>query len=146
MEKRGVLKGEADHLTQLTDEGWSQARTVGAKLRETFGAFDVAFHSGYARTADTASGILEAWPEADRERVEMRQHLFLRERDGGYTFNMTSSEAKESFPWLQDYWDTFGPFYSRPPGGESLADVATRVHLFLESLKTEFCHKRLDTR
>lgn len=47
---------------------------------------------------------------------------------------MTTTEAEAAFPWLQGYWDTFGRFFARPPGGESLAEVATRVYLFLGML------------
>ena len=35
---------------------------------------------------------------------------------------------------LQEHWDTFGRFFARPPGGESLADVAQQVYLFLGML------------
>ena len=64
----------------------------------------------------------------------VRHHLFLRERDAGWTYDMTTTEAEAAFPWLQGYWDTFGRFFARPPGGESLAEVAARVYLFLGML------------
>lgn len=48
----------------------------------------------------------------------------------GYTFDMTTDEANAAFPWLQEYWETFGRFFARPPGAESLADVAQRVYMF----------------
>ena len=47
---------------------------------------------------------------------------------------MSKTEIEEHFPYLQPYWDTFGGFFSRPPGGESLADVTRRVYLFLNTL------------
>jgi broad specificity phosphatase PhoE len=76
-----------------------------------------------------------------RSQIDIREHLFLRERDAGYAFNFTTHEAKAAFPWLQEYWKLAGPFFARPPGGESLADVAMRVHLFLESAKQELVGK-----
>ena len=66
--------------------------------------------------------------------MRVRHHLFIRERDGGHTYDMTDAEASTAFPWLQDYWATFGPFFSRPPGGESLAQVCERVYAFLQKL------------
>jgi hypothetical protein len=40
---------------------------------------------------------------------------------------MTTAESESAFPWLQDYWNTYGPIFGRPPGGESLAGVAKRA-------------------
>src|SRR4029453_8566223 len=70
----------------------------------------------------------------ERSAMQFRHHLFLRERDAGWTYDMTTGEAETAFPWLQEYWDTLGPFFAPPPGGESLADVAQRVYLFLNML------------
>ena len=61
-------------------------------------------------------------------------NLFVRERDPGFTYDMTEAEAEAAFPWLSEYWQTFGSFFARPPGGESLADVVGRVHTFLNTL------------
>jgi broad specificity phosphatase PhoE len=44
---------------------------------------------------------------------------------------MTTAEAESAFPWLQDYWITYGPIFGRPPGGESMADVAKRAYLLM---------------
>jgi len=50
---------------------------------------------------------------------------------------MTQSEVEKSFPWLQEYWQTLGPVFARPVGGESIADVIDRVRVFLEQMFTE---------
>lgn len=47
---------------------------------------------------------------------------------------MTTEEAEVAFPWMHEYWNTFGGFLARPPGGESLADVVNRVYTFLSML------------
>lgn len=133
----GELRTIPDHENPLTDEGWTKAREAGVALREAVGDFDVVMHSGYRRTRETMAALLEAWPPEEREAISIRQHLFLRERDGGYAFNFTTSEAEQAFPWLQEYWKVSGPFFARPPGGESLADVAQRVHQFIESTRAE---------
>lgn len=140
---RADLKHEPDHLTCLTETGKEQASALGEQLLAAFGSFDLVFHSGYTRTRETAERLLQAWSAEERSRIGVRHHLFLRERDVGYAFNMTASEASREFPWLQAHWDLFGRFFARPPGGESLADVATRIHLFLEDLKCERVGKRV---
>ena len=58
-------------------------------------------------------------------------------------YDMTTAEAAASFPWLQGYWDTFGRFFARPPGGESLAAVAERVYLFLGMLFRDRAQQRV---
>lgn len=35
--------------------------------------------------------------------MTVRHHLFIRERDGGHTYDMTDAQASAAFPWLQDY-------------------------------------------
>jgi probable phosphoglycerate mutase len=131
---RRVVRGTADHLMELTPEGHEQARQTGKAIRERFGTFDYVYTSGYARTEQTADGILEAYTEQERAQTKVRMNLFVRERDSGYTYDMTEAEAEAAFPWLEEYWQTFGGFLARPPGGESLADVVGRVHTFLNTI------------
>jgi broad specificity phosphatase PhoE len=142
-ESRSSVKGIPDHLIALTDEGRRQAAVTSAALRETFGHFDRVFHSGYVRTVETMEGLLAAYSPEERRRMTIRHHLFIRERDGGHTYDMTDAEASAAFPWLQDYWQTFGPFFSRPPGGESLAQVCERVYAFLRKLARQTAGKRV---
>ena len=142
-ESRKSIKGIPDHLIPLTDEGRRQAAVTGLALRETFGGFDRVFHSGYLRTVETMEQLLAAYPEAERAKMAIRHHLFIRERDGGHTYDMTDAEASAAFPWLQDYWSTFGPFFSRPPGGESLAQVCERVYAFLQKVSRQMAGKRV---
>ncbi|MCR4375493.1 MAG: histidine phosphatase family protein [Acidobacteria bacterium] len=140
---RTAFMGQPDPATPLTDEGIVQARELGVRLREAYGSFDIAFDSGYRRTKDTLTVALEAWPDAERLRIERRSHFLLRERDTGYAVNMTTAEASAAFPWLQDYWCAEGPFVARPPGGESLAEVAARVQQFLELHRDALAGRRV---
>lgn len=103
-------------------------------MRDRFGAFDYLYHSGYRRAADTAQHILETYSAEERGRMPVLHNMFLREREPGFGYDMTQAEADHAFPWLQEHWETFGRFFARPPGGESLADVAQRVYLFLGML------------
>jgi 2,3-bisphosphoglycerate-dependent phosphoglycerate mutase len=131
---RRVVHGQPDQLTELTPAGHQQAAETGVALRQRFGAFDYVYTSGYARTEQTAQGLLSAYPEAERAGTKVRMNIFIRERDSGYSYDMTTAEAETAFPWLNEYWRTYGGFMARPPGGESLADVVARVHTFLDTL------------
>jgi broad specificity phosphatase PhoE len=142
-ESRKSVKGVPDHLIELTDEGRRQSHQTGAALRDRFGTFDYIVHSGYARTVQTLDHMLEAYTDEERARMRVRHHLFVRERDGGHAYDMTDAEAQAAFPWLQDYWNTFGPFFARPPGGESLADVVERVYAFLQKLTRTMAGRRV---
>jgi broad specificity phosphatase PhoE len=142
-ESRKAVKGVPDHLIELTDEGRRQAAETGVAIRNHYGVFDYVVHSGYRRTVQTLDHILEAYPPEERARMPVRHHLFVRERDGGHAYDMTDAEAQAAFPWLNDYWTTFGPFFARPPGGESLADVCERVYAFLQKLSRTMAGRRV---
>jgi broad specificity phosphatase PhoE len=133
-EQRTALRGIADYRTPLTDTGRRQAEATGRALRQRFGTFDAVIHSGYERTVETAATILDAYTETERSGMPVRQDLFIRERDTGYAYDMTTAEAEAAFPWLDAYWETTGPFFARPPGGESVAEVCARVARFLDAL------------
>ena len=133
-EARRQVRGVPDHRIELTADGHKQALQTGDAVRERFGVFDAVFTSGYTRTEQTAEGVLAAYSAAERARMPVRADLFVRERDAGFAYDMTTAEAEAAFPWLNEYWQTFGGFLARPPGGESLADVAGRVHMFLDGV------------
>ena len=138
---RAEMGGRPDHLVLLTERGRAQAEAAGRMIRARVGDVDAAYDSGYVRTAETLTGILAAWPEGGRP--PRATDLALRERDIGYTWNMTAGEARASFPWLQHYWDTAGPFFAKPPGGESVAEVCVRVRAFLDRLRREHGGRRV---
>lgn len=133
-ESRAGIRGVPDYKIPLTEEGIKQAEIVGKTLKEKFGVFDYAYHSGYLRTIQTLEGALKIYDDRERSQIKVRKNAFIRERDPGYTYDMTQEEAEAAFPWLKEYWDTFGGFFACPPGGESLAGVAERVYLFLNML------------
>lgn len=128
-----------DHKVQLTADGRLQAQCLGLALRDAVpDAADchVFFDSGYSRAADTLSIILDQLGvSAEEQRIRRRSHLDLRERDPGFTFNMTVTQVNMYFPWWEEYEKVVGGFYARYPGGESVADVCSRVHMFLNSIR-----------
>lgn len=131
---RDKVRGITDEEVSLTERGVAQARITGHVLRQGFGVFDSIYHSGYKRTTETVEEMLKSYSEAERERINVRTSLFIRERDSGYAYDMTESEAKKQFPWMEEYWKTFGGFFAVPPGGESYAQVAQRIYLFLDTI------------
>jgi len=142
-EARRMVKGIPDHLIPLTKAGIAQAQKTGLYLRERFGVPDYAYHSGYARTLETLKGILSAFPADEQSQIRVRMNQFIRERDPGYTYDMTVEEAEAAFPWLPEHWSTFGGFFARPPGGESLSDVSQRVYTFLNTLFRDRAGKKV---
>jgi 2,3-bisphosphoglycerate-dependent phosphoglycerate mutase len=137
----GLLKGVPDHKIPLTLDGLLQAEITGRALRERFGSFDAVYDSGYLRTQQTREKLLIAYPPDELRATKIRESHLLRERERGYTFNMTTEEVDRHFPWLKEYFQTFGYFYSRPPGGQSQADVCDQVYQFLGVL---FAHRALN--
>jgi broad specificity phosphatase PhoE len=137
---RDGLDGVPDHLAALTPRGVEQARALGLQLRAAFGTFDCVYHSGYRRARQTADVVVSL---LDGPQPVVREHILLRERDAGYTVDMTRAEADASYPWLTSYWQSVGPVFSRPPGGESLADVAQRVQVFLDAARHELATRRV---
>ena len=133
---RTTVKGIPDYQIPITDQGASQAAKTGEGLRDDFGTFYYIYHSGYLRTKQTMEGVLGAYAPEEQEkmRAKIRMDPFIRERDPGYCYDMTQEEAEHNFPWLKDYWKTFGGFFGQPPGGESLAQMTNRVYLFVNML------------
>lgn len=94
-EARVSVQGIPDHLIKLTDAGIAHAKITGAQIRKRFRKFDYAYTSGYLRTDQTLEAILEAYPEKERRKIKVRKNPFIRERDPGYTYDMTTAEAEK---------------------------------------------------
>jgi probable phosphoglycerate mutase len=127
---RSIVQGIPDHEIPLTELGHQQALVTGPALRERYGPPDYLYHSGYERTRQTAEGILQAFTPEERAGIQVRKNHFLRERDPGFTYDMTEEEAKRHFPYLAGYWKTHGKFMSKPPGGQSLVEKTSECYLF----------------
>lgn len=131
---RSLVEGIGDHETPLSAIGFEQALETGAGLYENFDMPSNIFNSGYLRTVQTMDCILSRYPGEVSKLINIQSNMLIREREAGYTYDMTEAEAETAFPWLQEYWITTGSFYARPPGGESVADVVLRVGMFLDSI------------
>ncbi len=134
----------SDEETALTKRGIEQARQTGRALQEAYGLFDAVFHSGYRRANETAQYIIEGYGGShDKMKSRVFPDILLRERDGGYTRNMLASEAYTHFPWQKKYWSESHPIFAVPPGGESVAQVCTRISTFLLGLRLDYPGKKI---
>ena len=133
-EEKAALGNKANHNIVLTAKGHTQAKEAGAEFYKKYGTFDIVINSGYLRTRETMEGVLYAYTKEERERTLILEDIALRERDSGYTYHMTENEADGHFPWNKESWSINGPFFSRPAGGESLADVTARLDTFFTRL------------
>jgi probable phosphoglycerate mutase len=140
---REAVRSTADHRAAITELGRRQARAAGELLRARFERFDAVYHSGYARTVQTLDEIKRAWPDGALGGAPMRSDLFIRERDGGHGWGMTLDEHAGAFPYLEAYWATTGPFFARPPGGESVAQLCERVQRFLDRIEARHDGERV---
>lgn len=143
LHKAGILP---DHLVELTVVGKLQADTIGKILNDSLEnpqSFIAYYDSGYQRSKETLDYILRNFGLENDASGYRRSHLDLREREPGHPFNMTITQINRYFPWYQEYEKVMGKFYARPPGGESIADVCSRVHMFLNSLRRAKAGKRV---
>jgi len=108
--------GQTD--TPLTDVGRIQAATLADVLRHA--AYDRVFVSDLSRALDTAVAIV------DGRGLELVVTPRLRERSCGVLEGQRVADLERTGELQQ-----FREFDGRPPGGESLRDVAKRVLAFL---------------
>lgn len=133
-----------DHNVPLTQWGYRQAlaagRTIAGYLErlssEEAGKYSI-WHSPYLRTRQSKDALIEALP--GRLVEDVREDYLLREQDFGlFTEIYDHAEQKRKFPEEFEKWawlrNNSGKFYARPPDGESRADVAQRVRLFLQTV------------
>ena len=91
-ESRAPVRGIPDHKIPLTEEGIIQAQKTGLNLQNV-ALPDYIYHSGYERTIQTMNYILEAYSAKERSMIKIRTNLFIRERDPGVCYDMTTQEA-----------------------------------------------------
>ncbi len=110
----------SDEKVPLTPAGIIQAQQAGIGLAARYGYFDCAYHTGYERSRQTLAEILKQFPWWH---TEVREEIRFRERESGYGHYMTRATYEARYPEMKAYWDLVGPFFSVPPGGESVAGL-----------------------
>ena len=133
-----------DHNVPLTQWGYRQAAEAGGAIssylqgvpRTGFRRLSI-WYSPFLRTRQSKDALLQALPESVVG--DIREDYLLREQDFGlFTEIYDHAEQKQKFPEEFEKWarlrSNSGKFYARPPDGESRADVAQRVRLFLQTV------------
>lgn len=107
----------------LTEQGVSEARTAGRKLKAQGLTFDVAFTSNLKRAQRTLGFILE---EMGAGSIPVMRDQALNERDYGDLVGMNKDDARAK--WGEEQVLKWRRSYDiPPPGGESLKDTVART-------------------
>lgn len=112
---------------RLTATGRQQAPAAGQFIQAHTPdvRFDRFYTSGYVRAMETAA--LLGMPDA-----EWMINHYLRERDWGRIDGIAAAERELAMTGRRE-----APLWWRPPGGETLAEVALRLHNVLSTLHRE---------
>ena len=113
---------------ELSDQGVKEANRAGQNFKNINLKFDVVYTSELKRAQDTAKIILENLGQFDELNSGGRiiKNINLNERDYGDLTGLNKKETADKFgeeqvhKWRRGYSD-------RPPNGESLEDVVSRV-------------------
>ncbi|QFY64049.1 phosphoglycerate mutase family protein (plasmid) [Rhizobium grahamii] len=136
-----------DHAVPLSQWGYRQALTAGRAIAAYLHDHPpveasklTIWYSPYLRTRQSKDAVLETLPFDIVG--DVREDYLLREQDFGlFTEIYDHAERKQKFPDEFEKWarlrNNSGKFYARPPDGESRADVAQRVRLFLQNIVHE---------
>ena len=107
----------------LTDQGQSEAKAAGEKLRARGMKFDIAFTSVLKRAQKTCQHILDGVGQSDLETIFDQA---LNERDYGDLSGLNKDDARAK--WGEEQVHIWRRSYDiAPPGGESLRDTGARV-------------------
>lgn len=119
-----ILQNIPDNKVTLTEKGEDQAREAGKKLKKLIGNESIQFYiSPYKRTQQTYNFILESLKSNPSNCIISTA---LREQEYG---NLQNDMEKQF-----DEQKTVGEFFYRFKGGESGADVHSRMSIFLQYL------------
>jgi 2,3-bisphosphoglycerate-dependent phosphoglycerate mutase len=107
----------------LTENGISEARAAGRRLKAQGLRFDVAFTSALVRAQRSLDLMLE---EMGQKNIAVLKDQALNERDYGDLSGLNKDEARKK--WGEEQVHVWRRSYDvAPPGGESLKDTAARV-------------------
>jgi len=130
------LQDERDADLRLTARGVEQARVTGRYLAANLDAFDACYVSPWLRTRHTFDHLLAAYPAEQRDtmRAATRYEERLRDYEQGIVTRLTHAQIVARYPEEARRRATDGPYYYRPAGGESWADISQRLAPVLDAL------------
>jgi len=129
-----------DSDVPLSPLGRRQARALGEWLRSERGRPDAILSSPYLRALETATLVRDAAGWRD---LPIAQDERLREKEFGELDRLTRVGIEQKFPREALMRQALGKFYYRPPGGESWTDVILRLRGVAQSLRMDYCGKRV---
>jgi 2,3-bisphosphoglycerate-dependent phosphoglycerate mutase len=107
----------------LTENGISEARAAGRRLKAQGLRFDIAFTSALVRAQRSLDLMLE---EMEQTHIAVLEDQALNERDYGDPVGLNKDDARKK--WGEEQVRVWRRSYDvAPPGGESLKDTAARV-------------------
>jgi 2,3-bisphosphoglycerate-dependent phosphoglycerate mutase len=147
----GAYRQYGDHNVPLTDWGVRQVTEAGGVIAGYLDGLPEArlsklrvWFSPFLRTRQSKDALLAALPATSVGKVQ--EDYLLREQDFGlFTEIYDLAEQEQKFPEAFEKWarlrNNGAKFYARPPDGESRADVAQRLRLFLQTMMHEARHE-----
>ncbi len=124
-EESGIPGSDAD--VGLTPLGREQSAAVGRWLADRADPLDAVVSSPYTRARDTTWLALATAGLRHPVRIDER----LRDRELGVLEMLTAAAVKRRHPEEAERRTRMDEFLYRPPGGESMPDVALRLRSFL---------------
>ncbi|MET7301523.1 histidine phosphatase family protein [Embleya sp. NPDC005575] len=121
----------------LTARGEDQAGAVGRRLAVKGETPDVVLVSPYRRARSTMRIIAREAARVGLLLPRPRRDERLRDREMGVLELRTAAAIEQLYPEEAERRRRVGDLYYRPPGGESLADVALRLRTLLTDLRHE---------
>jgi len=107
----------------LTEQGVSEAKAAGKKLKDRGIKFDVAYTSALKRAQRTLGLVLD---EMGQSGIQIYKDQALNERDYGDLNGMNKDDARKKWGEAQVHiWRR--SYDTPPPGGESLKDTVART-------------------
>ncbi|MFA7301554.1 MAG: histidine phosphatase family protein [Candidatus Shapirobacteria bacterium] len=121
---------------KLTELGVRQAKNMALLLREK--SINIAYRSHLVRIRDTLDAVLKYHPECKQIIIDDR----ILERSYGKLEGCSHEVTARKFGKVQyELWHR--DFFTRPPEGESYADVEIRVGKFIKDLQKQYSGKNL---
>lgn len=134
LESKNIFTGCKD--SRLTLLGQQQAKNMGLLLREK--TINIAYRSHLVRTRDTLDAVLKFHPECKEIIIDDR----ILERSYGKLEGCSHEVTARKYGQVQyNLWHR--DFFTRPPGGESYADVEIRVGKFIKDLQKKYSDKNV---
>ncbi len=118
----------------LSEQGVEEAIKASEKFKELGIKFDLVYTSVLSRAQRTSEIILKELGQQEdlKKKSKIIEHIALNERDYGDLTGLDKKETADKYgdeqvhKWRRGYSD-------RPPGGESLEDVVSRVKSYYDS-------------